>query len=194
MSRSASRQRETKETTIDLTLEVDGSGTAHASTGIPFFDHMLEQLGKHGGFALDAQCTGDLHIDEHHTVEDVALARKRTVEHEERPAAEIDRYLDVRLVHRQQEPVTLDAALVAERALQRLAEGERAVFHSVMLVDVQIARARQLQREAAVLRDLLQHVIEEADAGGDTNRRLVIQPDLDVDVGFLGFPSDGSGP
>jgi imidazoleglycerol-phosphate dehydratase len=74
MSRSAGRQRETKETTIDLTLEVDGSGSAHASTGIPFFDHMLEQLGKHGGFDLDVKASGDLEVDLHHTVEDVGIA------------------------------------------------------------------------------------------------------------------------
>ncbi|HTH05285.1 MAG TPA: imidazoleglycerol-phosphate dehydratase HisB [Ilumatobacteraceae bacterium] len=74
MSRSASRQRETKETTIDLTLEVDGSGDAHASTGIPFFDHMLEQLGKHGGFDLRIEATGDLDVDLHHTVEDVGIS------------------------------------------------------------------------------------------------------------------------
>ena len=73
MSRSASRQRETKETTIDLTLEVDGSGDAHASTGIPFFDHMLEQLGKHGGFDLRIVASGDLDVDLHHTVEDVGI-------------------------------------------------------------------------------------------------------------------------
>jgi imidazoleglycerol-phosphate dehydratase len=74
MSRSAGRQRATKETTIDLTLEVDGSGDAHASTGIPFFDHMLEQLGKHGGFDLDVNANGDLEVDLHHTVEDVGIA------------------------------------------------------------------------------------------------------------------------
>ena len=74
MSRSATRQRATKETSIELSIELDGSGTAIVSTGIPFYDHMLEQLGKHGGFALEVSCAGDLHIDEHHTVEDCALA------------------------------------------------------------------------------------------------------------------------
>lgn len=74
MSRSASRQRTTKETSIDLSIELDGAGTAEVSTGIPFYDHMLEQLGKHGGFGLKLKCVGDLHIDEHHTVEDSALA------------------------------------------------------------------------------------------------------------------------
>jgi imidazoleglycerol-phosphate dehydratase len=73
MTRSARRDRETKETTIHVVLEVDGVGDAHASTGIPFFDHMLEQLGKHGGFDLDVQAQGDLEVDLHHTVEDVGI-------------------------------------------------------------------------------------------------------------------------
>ena len=73
MSRSSQQDRKTKETTIELTLEVDGTGTASASTGIPFFDHMLEQLGKHGGFDLRIVATGDLEVDLHHTVEDVGI-------------------------------------------------------------------------------------------------------------------------
>src|SRR6476659_3872241 len=72
-ARSAELHRATKETTIDLRLVVDGSGNASASTGIPFFDHMLEQLGKHGGFDLDLKATGDLEVDLHHTVEDVGI-------------------------------------------------------------------------------------------------------------------------
>jgi imidazoleglycerol-phosphate dehydratase len=72
--RRAERHRATKETSIDLTLEVDGRGEASASTGIPFFDHMLEQLGKHGGFDLTIAATGDLEVDLHHTVEDVGIA------------------------------------------------------------------------------------------------------------------------
>ncbi len=73
MSRSSHQHRSTKETTIDLDLEVDGSGVASASTGIPFFDHMLEQLGKHGGLDLRIVATGDLDVDTHHTVEDVGI-------------------------------------------------------------------------------------------------------------------------
>jgi imidazoleglycerol-phosphate dehydratase len=72
-SRSSQQRRKTKETTIELSLEVDGTGVAAASTGIPFFDHMLEQLGKHGGFDLQIDATGDLEIDLHHTVEDVGI-------------------------------------------------------------------------------------------------------------------------
>lgn len=74
MSRSATVQRSTKETSIDLTIELDGAGATEISTGIPFYDHMLDQVGKHGGFDLRIAATGDLQIDTHHTVEDVAIA------------------------------------------------------------------------------------------------------------------------
>jgi imidazoleglycerol-phosphate dehydratase len=73
MSRSSQQHRETKETKIELTLDVDGAGQATASTGIPFFDHMLEQLGKHGGWDLRIEAEGDLEIDTHHTIEDVGI-------------------------------------------------------------------------------------------------------------------------
>ena len=73
MSRSSRQHRETKETKIALALDVDGAGQASASTGIPFFDHMLEQLGKHGGWDLRIEAEGDLEIDTHHTIEDVGI-------------------------------------------------------------------------------------------------------------------------
>jgi imidazoleglycerol-phosphate dehydratase len=73
MTRSSKQHRVTNETTIDLVLEVDGGGSASASTGIPFFDHMLEQLGKHAGFDLTIEATGDLEVDLHHTIEDVGI-------------------------------------------------------------------------------------------------------------------------
>ena len=74
MTRSATRERVTKETSIRLRIDLDGTGDASSSTGIPFYDHMLEQVGRHGGFDLQIEATGDLHIDTHHTVEDVAIA------------------------------------------------------------------------------------------------------------------------
>jgi imidazoleglycerol-phosphate dehydratase len=73
VSRSSQQHRETKETKIELTLDVDGTGQSSASTGIPFFDHMLEQLGKHGGWDLRIDTEGDLEIDTHHTIEDVGI-------------------------------------------------------------------------------------------------------------------------
>jgi imidazoleglycerol-phosphate dehydratase len=72
-ARRAELRRETKETTVAVTLAVDGSGTTSVSTGIPFFDHMVEQLGKHAGFDLTVDAKGDLDVDLHHTVEDVGI-------------------------------------------------------------------------------------------------------------------------
>ena len=74
MTRSASKQRTTKETSISISLDVDGpTGAVSASTGLPFFDHMLDQIGRHGGFDLAIDATGDLEVDGHHTVEDVGI-------------------------------------------------------------------------------------------------------------------------
>jgi imidazoleglycerol-phosphate dehydratase len=74
MSRSASRTRTTKETDIAVAVDLDsGSGGVIVDTGIPFFDHMLTQLGRHGGFALEVTAKGDLEIDAHHTVEDTGI-------------------------------------------------------------------------------------------------------------------------
>ena len=74
MTRFASTQRTTKETDISIELDVDGAGITEVSTGIPFFDHMLSQLGRHGGMDLQVRAVGDLEIDAHHTVEDVGIA------------------------------------------------------------------------------------------------------------------------
>jgi imidazoleglycerol-phosphate dehydratase/histidinol-phosphatase len=73
-ARKASIQRNTSETEISIRLNLDGTGKCNIHTGLHFFDHMLEQLGRHGGTDLDIQVKGDLHIDEHHTIEDTALA------------------------------------------------------------------------------------------------------------------------
>ena len=73
--RSAQRSRATKETSVEVRIDLDG-GDAPAptvATGLPFFDHMLDQLGRHGGFGLHVAAQGDLHVDGHHTIEDVAI-------------------------------------------------------------------------------------------------------------------------
>ena len=73
MSRRAVRARTTKETDVAVEIDLDGTGVVEVSTGLPFYDHMLDQLGRHGGFDLTVKATGDLHVDSHHTVEDTAI-------------------------------------------------------------------------------------------------------------------------
>jgi imidazoleglycerol-phosphate dehydratase len=74
MARTAQIRRTTKETQIALRLNLDGRGKSEISTGIPFFDHMLDLVTRHGGFDLRLKATGDLNVDQHHTVEDVGIA------------------------------------------------------------------------------------------------------------------------
>ena len=79
MARAAAKERTTKETSISVELDLDGpTGTVEASTGLPFFDHMLDQIGRHGGFDLTVKADGDLHVDAHHTVEDVGILLGQT--------------------------------------------------------------------------------------------------------------------
>jgi imidazoleglycerol-phosphate dehydratase len=73
VSRQASTKRQTKETTIEASLNVDGTGVVEVSTGLPFFDHMIEQLGRHGSFDVTLKAEGDLAVDAHHTVEDTGI-------------------------------------------------------------------------------------------------------------------------
>ena len=72
-ARRASLQRVTRETSVELTLDLDGAGTAEVETGVGFFDHLLASLAHHGLLDLTVRASGDLHVDDHHTVEDVAL-------------------------------------------------------------------------------------------------------------------------
>jgi imidazoleglycerol-phosphate dehydratase len=74
MSRSAVVVRETKESDVRIELTLDGTGRNEVDTGVPFYDHMLSQLGKHGGFDLLVRTKGDLEVDAHHTIEDTAIA------------------------------------------------------------------------------------------------------------------------
>jgi imidazoleglycerol-phosphate dehydratase len=75
--RSAQVSRKTKETDIRIALNLDGTGAARIDTGIPFLDHMLDLFARHGLFDLEVECRGDLEIDDHHSVEDVAIALAR---------------------------------------------------------------------------------------------------------------------
>jgi imidazoleglycerol-phosphate dehydratase len=71
--RTAEVHRSTKETSIDVVIDIDGTGATEVATGLPFFDHMISQLGRHGGFDLEVSARGDLEVDAHHTVEDVGI-------------------------------------------------------------------------------------------------------------------------
>ncbi len=73
MGRQAKVERKTNETQIAVSLDLDGTGRTQIATGVPFLDHMLDQVGRHGSFDLDIAAKGDLHIDAHHTVEDVGI-------------------------------------------------------------------------------------------------------------------------
>jgi imidazoleglycerol-phosphate dehydratase len=72
--RTSKVERSTKESSVSISLNLDGSGTVDVATGVPFFDHMLSQLGKHAGFDLTVKTVGDVDVDSHHTVEDTSLA------------------------------------------------------------------------------------------------------------------------
>jgi imidazoleglycerol-phosphate dehydratase len=73
-TRTADIRRETKETRVRISLDLDGTGEARIDTGLPFLDHMLELFARHGLFNLEVECQGDLHIDDHHSVEDIAIS------------------------------------------------------------------------------------------------------------------------
>ncbi len=74
VERKAEVLRETKETKIKISVNIDGTGKSNMNSGVGFFDHMLEQIAKHANIDLDIKVDGDLHVDEHHTVEDVGIA------------------------------------------------------------------------------------------------------------------------
>ena len=85
-------RRETKETKIEVKLEINGSGKSNISTGVGFFDHMLEALAKHSGMDLEVFCDGDIYVDYHHTVEDVGIVLGEALFNEVSPVQNIERY------------------------------------------------------------------------------------------------------
>ena len=95
--RTAAVTRETAETTIELTLAVDGDGDSEVDTGIGFYDHMLESFAEHGLFDLTVRCDGDLGIDDHHTVEDVAICLGEAFDEALGDKRAIRRYADRRV-------------------------------------------------------------------------------------------------
>ncbi len=95
--RSASVERRTKETDIAVTVEIDGTGRSDIATGVGFFDHMLDQLARHGLLDLTVKANGDLHIDQHHTVEDVGIVLGQAVRKALGDMKGITRYADVHL-------------------------------------------------------------------------------------------------
>ncbi len=102
--RQSVRQRRTRETVIDVSVSIDGSGSVAVSTGLPFFDHMLSQLGGHGGLDLTVTADGDLNVDAHHTVEDVGIVLGEAVAEALGDKAGIRRFASISL--------PLDEALV----------------------------------------------------------------------------------
>ncbi len=103
--RQAERRRVTKETSIDVRLRIDGEGAVAVDTGLPFFDHMVSQLGKHAGFDLSVQAAGDLHVDAHHTVEDVGILLGESIREALGDKAGVRRFASI--------DVPLDEALIA---------------------------------------------------------------------------------
>jgi imidazoleglycerol-phosphate dehydratase len=95
--RRATITRKTNETEITVSVNLDGAGTARVSTGIGFFDHMLEQVARHSGVDIEISAAGDLHIDMHHTVEDTAIALGQAVRQALGDRKGIGRYADVHL-------------------------------------------------------------------------------------------------
>jgi imidazoleglycerol-phosphate dehydratase len=103
--RQAERRRVTKETSIDVRLLIDGEGEVSVDTGLPFFDHMVSQLGKHAGFDLSIKAAGDLHVDAHHTVEDVGILLGESIRDALGDKAGVRRFASI--------DVPLDEALIA---------------------------------------------------------------------------------
>jgi imidazoleglycerol-phosphate dehydratase len=95
--RRATVTRKTKETELEVAVDLDGTGASHVATGIGFFDHMLDQVARHSLIDIDIKAKGDLHIDFHHTVEDTGLALGQAVRRALGDMAGITRYADVHL-------------------------------------------------------------------------------------------------
>ena len=98
LARRAEITRKTKETDITVMIDLDGEGKCDIATGLHFFDHMLEQIGRHGGFDLNIRCNGDLKVDEHHTIEDVAITLGTAFKNALGDKKGIERYASARFI------------------------------------------------------------------------------------------------
>lgn len=108
MPRKASIQRKTNETDISISLNLDGSGKSTINTGLNFFDHMLDQIARHGLVDIDLTCDGDLEVDEHHTIEDIAIALGEVIKKALSDKKGIERYAFVLPMDEAQATVALD--------------------------------------------------------------------------------------
>jgi len=145
--RSATIERKTKETQITVQLNVDGKGMAAVSTGIPFFDHLLDLFAKHSRFDLTIQATGDLDVDDHHTVEDVGLCLGEALKNALGDKAGIQRYASIHC--------PMDEAL-AKVALDISGR-------PFLVYEVPLERAQVKEFEVELIKEFFRAVINKAD-------------------------------
>lgn len=148
MERTSTQMRNTRETEIALELGLDGGGSSEIETGIGFFDHMLDAFARHGGFSLRVQCTGDLHVDGHHTVEDVGRTLGAAFDEALGGKEGITRFADA--------TVPLDEALV--RAVADLSGRAHLEFH----VDLPPDQPRIGEFDAALAEEFWRGFVAEA--------------------------------
>ena len=148
VTRKATISRETKETKIELTLDLDGAGTVSAATGVGFLDHMLDHLGKHSVSDLSVQASGDLQVDDHHTVEDVAICLGQALKQALGDKAGIRRYGSARVpMEETLADVSLDLSGRASVVFQAAFPGQKIGTFDTQLVEEFL---RALAREAGM--------------------------------------------
>ncbi len=150
--RNASLSRKTRETDIQVEVTLDGSGTSEISTGVGFFDHMLDQIARHSLIDLKIQATGDLHIDFHHTVEDVGIALGQAIRQALGDMKGITRYADVHLP--MDETLTRVAMDISGRAFLVF----RTEFHTPRIGDFDTQLVREFFQAFAMNAGLTLHV------------------------------------